>query len=73
MVITTSIIVGEDFIEGGVDLWIDVGLRFDLTLDLVENLEAVMMLTKVKLLFSLSDTAKEDSVFVGGESLLSLI
>jgi len=45
LVITTSIIVGEDFIEGGVDLWIDVGLRFDLTLDLVENLEAVMMLT----------------------------
>ena len=64
LVFFSTVVVGEDLAEIGVNLGVNVTFSLDLFLDLVEDLDAVMMLSQVELLFSLSDSAKEDSIFV---------
>jgi hypothetical protein len=64
LVVLTAIVVRKDLVQGRVDLGVHIAFSLDLTLDLVEDLEAVVVLTQVELLFSLGDAAQVHGIAV---------
>ena len=72
LVFLATIVVCKDFTESGIHLRIDVAVRLDLSLDLVEDLQTVMVKTQIKLFFSLCNSAKVDSIFKVFKTLLGL-
>ena len=72
LVFLSAIVVREDFAECGVHLRVDVTLRLDLLLDLVEDLQAVVVKTQIQLLFSLRNSAQVDGIFEVLKTFLGL-
>ena len=73
LILFATIVVWEDFVEGGVDLGVDVWLGLDLALYLIKDLQAVVMVAQVEPFFSLGDSAKVYGIFVRLKALLGFL
>lgn len=71
MVIFSSVVQGISLAEFSVYLGVNIGLSFKLLLNFIQDLETVVMLTKLESFLSDSNTEQEDSIMLSMESSFS--
>ena len=73
MIVFSFVVEAMNVSQSSVDLWVDVGMLFDLPLNLRKHFKAVVVKTQVMLLFGLSDRNKEQSVMLVSEAPFCLL